>query len=60
MNLKTDSQKLSNLNSREKKKFFIKKRALGTDKMPKESNINVIIVPGEENEYSDLKKKKNE
>ena len=26
--------------------------------MPKESNINVIIVPGEENEYSDLKKKK--
>lgn len=36
-----------------KKIFFIKKRALGTDKIPKESNINVIIVPGEENEYSD-------
>ena len=49
MNLKTDPQKLSNLNSREKKNIFIKKRALGTNKIPKESNINVIIVPGEEN-----------
>lgn len=57
MNLKADSQK-SSLNSREKKNIFIKKRALGTDKIRKESNINVIIVPGKENEYSDLKKKK--
>lgn len=38
---------------REKKNIFIKKRALGTDKIRKESNINVIIVPGKENEYSD-------
>lgn len=52
MNLKADSQK-SSLNSREKKNIFIKKRALGTDKIRKESNINVIIVPGKENEYSD-------
>lgn len=35
------------------KNVFIKKRALGTDKIRKESNINVIIVPGKENEYSD-------
>lgn len=56
MNLKAESQK-SSLDNREKK-HFIKKRALGTDKIRKESN-NVIIVPGkEENEYSDLKKKK--